>query len=120
MGIKRHVGGATLLSNHDYNSNLHLSTTTGFRAFKSNENFDADGTYLPLFDCEENEKGIQFSHEMRLNYNKGNFNGFVGAATFMKILINRLLCAVIFSHYILLTLIRLLLLRCSQDTNQTC
>lgn len=84
LGIKRHVGGATLLSNHDYNSNLHLSTTTGFRAFKSNENFDADGTYLPLLDCEENEKGIQFSHEMRLNYNKGNFNGFVGASYFYE------------------------------------
>lgn len=84
LGIKRHVGGATLLSNHEYNSNLHLSTTTGFRAFKSNENFDADGTYLPLLDCEENEKGVQFSHEMRLNYNKGNFSGFVGASYFYE------------------------------------
>lgn len=84
LGIKRHVGGATLLANHEYNSNLHLSTITGFRAFKSNENFDADGTYLPLLDCEENEKGVQFSHEVRLNYNKGNFSGFVGASYFYE------------------------------------
>ena len=72
LGIKRHVGGATLLSNHEYNSSLHLSTTTGFRAFKSNENFDADGTYLPLLDCEENEKGVQFSHEMQTDILTGH------------------------------------------------
>ena len=67
LGIKRHVGGVTFLANHTINENANLSSISGFRAFKSNENFDADGTYLPLLDCEENEKGTQFSQEVRLN-----------------------------------------------------
>jgi iron complex outermembrane receptor protein len=84
LGIKRHVGGVTFLGNHELSNELYLSTITGFRAFKSNENFDADGTYLPMLDCEENEKGTQFSHEIRLNYNKNNFSGFVGASYFYE------------------------------------
>lgn len=84
LGIKRHVGGVTFLANHTINENANLSSISGFRAFKSNENFDADGTYLPLLDCEENEKGTQFSQEVRLNYNKNRFSGFVGGSYFFE------------------------------------
>lgn len=85
LGIKRDVGGVTFLADHTLNENWKLSSITGFRAFKSNENFDADGTYLPLLDCEENAKGTQFSQEFRLNFdNKSRFSGFVGASYFYE------------------------------------
>ncbi len=85
LGIKRHNGGATFLLNHTFSPSLKLASITGFRAYKSNENFDADGTYLYLLDCEENVKGNQFSQELRLNWdNGGKVTGFVGAGYFYE------------------------------------
>lgn len=85
LGIKRHVGGATFLADHTINDAWKLSSITGFRAFKADENFDADGTYLPLLYCEDNTKGTQFSQELRLNYDRGGrFSGFVGASYFYE------------------------------------
>lgn len=85
LGITRHVGGATFLLDHTLNQALKLSSITAFRAFKSHESFDADGTYLPLLDCQENERGTQFSQELRLNYDAGGrFSGFLGASYFYE------------------------------------
>jgi len=85
LGIKRHTGGAAFQLDHSFSSSLKLASTTGFRAYKSNENFDADGTYLYLLDCEENVKGNQFSQEFRLNWdNGGRVSGFVGASYFYE------------------------------------
>lgn len=85
LGIKRHTGGATWLIDHTLSPSLKLSNIMGFRAFKSNENFDADGSYLPLLDCQENARGTQFSEELRLNYDHGGrFTGFVGASYFYE------------------------------------
>lgn len=64
---------------------MKLSSITGFRAYKSNENFDADGTYLYLLDCQENVKGNQLSQEFRLNWdNGGKVSAFVGASYFYE------------------------------------
>ena len=83
--IKRHVGGITFLGDHGFNENFKLSSITGFRAFKSDESFDADGTFAPLLWCEEKEKGTQFSQEFRLNYdNKSWFSGFAGMSYFFE------------------------------------
>ncbi len=82
--IKRHVGGATFLADHSFSDNLKLSSITGFRAFKSDESFDADGTPAFLLWCEEKEKGTQLSQELRLNYDKDWFSGFVGASYFFE------------------------------------
>ncbi len=83
--IKRHVGGATFLADHRFNDEWKLSSITGFRAFKSDESFDADGTFAPLLWCEEKEKGTQFSQEFRFNYdNKNWFSGFAGASYFFE------------------------------------
>lgn len=83
--IKRHVGGATFLANHTLNDSWKLSSITGFRAFKSDESFDADGTFAPLLWCEEKEKGTQFSQEFRMNYdNKSWFSGFAGMSYFFE------------------------------------
>lgn len=85
LGIVRNLGGATLLINGDLPRGLKLSSITGFRAFKADEKFDADGTYLPLLDCAEYAKGTQFSQEFRLNFNSTRrVDGFVGASYFYE------------------------------------
>lgn len=83
--IKRHVGGATFLADHTFSDEWKMLSTTGFRAFSSDEKFDADGTYLPLLACQEKAKGTQFSQEFRFNYdNKSWFSGFVGTSYFFE------------------------------------
>lgn len=85
LGIKRNVGGGTLLVNANLNDRWKLSSITGFRAFSSDEKFDADGTYLPLLACRERERGTQFSQELRFNYdNHRNLSGFIGGSFFME------------------------------------
>ena len=85
LGIKRNVGGALLNIDHNINQRWSFNSITGFRAFNSNERFDADGTYLPLLLCQEKEKGTQFSQEFRFNYDdKNRFSGFVGASYFYE------------------------------------
>lgn len=85
LGIKRNVGGATFLADHTINDSWKMTSITGFRAFNSDEVFDADGTYLTLLNCEEKAKGTQFSQEFRFNYdNNGRFSGFVGASYFFE------------------------------------
>lgn len=83
--IKRHTGGATFLAEHDFNDSWKLTATTGFRAFHSDESFDADGTPASLLWCSEKAKGTQFSQEFRLNYDNGKrFSGFAGASYFFE------------------------------------
>lgn len=83
--IHRHVGGLTFLANHQINENWKLSAITGYRAFDSDESFDADGTPAYLLWCEEKEKGKQFSQEFRFHYdNKKRFSGFFGTSYFYE------------------------------------
>ncbi|KMW80013.1 TonB-dependent receptor [Bacteroides sp. 3_1_13] len=83
--IKRHVGGAAFLLDHQFNDYWKLSSITGFRAFKSEENFDADGTCSPILFATEKEQGTQFSQEFRINYDsKGRFSGFAGISYFYE------------------------------------
>ena len=85
LGIKRNVGGVLLNIDHNINQHWSFNSISGFRAFNSNECFDADGTYLPLLLCQEKEKGTQFSQEFRFNYDdKNRFSGFVGASYFYE------------------------------------
>ena len=85
LGIKRNVGGALLNIDYNINKRWSFNSLTGFRAFSSEEHFDADGTYLPLLLCQEKEKGTQFSQEFRFNYDdKNRFSGFVGTSYFYE------------------------------------
>lgn len=85
LGIKRNVGGALVHIDHNINPRWKFNSITGFRAFDSDERFDADGTYLPLLLCQEKEKGTQFSQEFRLNYDdKKRFSGFMGLSYFYE------------------------------------
>jgi outer membrane receptor protein involved in Fe transport len=83
--IKRNLGGAGLFISHDINHAWKFNSISGFRAFNSDESFDADGTASPLMWVSEIEKGKQFSQEFRFNYtNNRNFNGFAGASYFYE------------------------------------
>ncbi|MDR2118540.1 MAG: TonB-dependent receptor [Tannerellaceae bacterium] len=83
--IKRNVGGGALLINHDLSPNLKLSSISGFRAFHSDESFDADGTASPILWVSEIARGKQFSQEIRLNYTNGNnISAFAGASYFYE------------------------------------
>jgi outer membrane receptor protein involved in Fe transport len=83
--IKRHVGGAALLIDHNINDRLKFSSISGFRAFHSDESFDADGTVAPILWLSEIAQGKQFSQEFRLNYDdKKRFSGFAGASYFYE------------------------------------
>lgn len=83
--IKRHVGGAALLVDHQFNDKWKLSSISGFRAFNSNESFDADGTPAPILWVSEKEKGTQLSQEFRFNYDdKDRFSGFIGTSYFYE------------------------------------
>jgi len=83
--IHRHVGGATLLVDHSLSNRWKLASISGFRAFKSDENFDADGTPAPILFVGEVAQGNQYSQEFRFNYT-GNerFSGFMGASYFYE------------------------------------
>ena len=83
--IKRDLGGAGLFINRDINRAWKFNSISGFRAFDSDESFDADGTASPLLWCSEIEEGRQFSQEFRFNYtNNSNFSGFAGASYFYE------------------------------------
>ncbi len=83
LGLDRTVWGATLLINHDFTAAWSLSSITGWRAFDSLEQFDADGSWVNLLEFAEDAEGEQFSQELRLNFNNdGPFVGFVGAGFF--------------------------------------
>ncbi|MBV8325167.1 TonB-dependent receptor [Chryseobacterium sp.] len=83
--IKRDVGGATLLLDHTLNDQWKFSSISGFRAFKSDESFDADGTAAPIFWASEIAKGTQASQEFRFSFNyKNKFSGFLGTSYFYE------------------------------------
>ncbi len=83
--IKRNIGGAGLLIDHTINPNWKASSISGFRAFNSDESFDADGTAAPILWVSEKAKGVQLSQELRFNYdNRNNFSGFIGASYFYE------------------------------------
>lgn len=83
--IHRDVGGGTLLVDHNFFNGWKLSSITGLRAFYSNEKFDADGTYLPLLNCEEKARSTQFSQELRMGYdNNRRLSGFAGLSYFYE------------------------------------
>ncbi|HEY0282644.1 MAG TPA: TonB-dependent receptor plug domain-containing protein, partial [Rhizomicrobium sp.] len=83
VGLNRKVWDVKSLNTYKFSPELTLSTVTAFRRFDSLEIFDPDGFVQPLLQAAEDERGDQFSHEMRLNFeNGGRFSGFVGANYF--------------------------------------
>lgn len=85
LGLDREVNYITLNAEWDITPALTLASTSGYRDFKSLEVFDPDGSFLPLFLFAEDAEGIQYSTDLRLNFdNGGRISGFVGAAYFRE------------------------------------
>lgn len=83
LGVDRTVGGVTAIVAHEFSKNVSLTSITGWRQYESYENFDADGSRLPLLEFAEDSRGHQFSQELRVNVTDGGrLNGFVGASWF--------------------------------------
>ncbi len=85
LGIKRNVGGATLLIKSALSDKLEFNSITAYRGFFTDELFDADGTVAPALLMEEVEQSTQISQEFRFNYDDGDkFSGFFGANFFFE------------------------------------
>lgn len=81
----RDMGGINIQINRELSSTIELSSITGIRGYKGLEDYDADGTYLPLMHFHENTSGLQASQEVRLNWdNGGKLKGFMGAAFYYE------------------------------------
>ncbi len=83
LEINRQVGGMTLLWNQQLGRAWSLTSTTAWRRFYSDENFDADGTLAAVLQFREVAEGSQASQELRFNYdNGGKLTAFSGASFF--------------------------------------
>jgi outer membrane receptor protein involved in Fe transport len=83
LGVDRTVWGATGIVAHTFNDVWSMTSTTGWRAYDSYEDFDADGARIYLLEFAEDARGKQFSQELRFNFtNRGHFTGFAGASYF--------------------------------------
>lgn len=85
LGVDRNVWGLTSILKHSFNENWDFTSITAFRAFDSDEAFDADGTAAPVLFFREQAKGTQASQEIRFNYDSNErFRGFFGANFFAE------------------------------------
>lgn len=85
LGIDREVYGLTAILKSEINPNWDMTATTAYRAFNSDEAFDADGTAAPVLYFREIAEGKQFSQEMRFNFSdKNKLSGFFGANLFYE------------------------------------
>lgn len=83
VGLRRIVWGATELLDIKLNDRFRLNSITAYRHFQSNENFDPDGTSLPIFAFAEDARDQQYSQELRLNWDGGpRWSGFLGGSVF--------------------------------------
>lgn len=85
LGLKRTVGGVTMIGEHTLDRAWTLTSITGWREYDSYENYDADGARIFLLEFAEDARGRQFSQEFRVNYNDGGrFSGFAGVGYFYE------------------------------------
>ena len=85
LGLDRTVYGVTAILKHELNDIWDLTSTTAYRAFDSNEAFDADGTAANALYFREISKGKQFSQEVRFNFDTDEkFRGFLGGNFFFE------------------------------------
>lgn len=83
LGVDREVYGAAVIASYDVNNALSITSTSGWRSFEAFETFDPDGFHYPIFIGGSNVKGIQWSEELRANFEIGSrVTGFVGASYF--------------------------------------
>lgn len=86
--MKRDLGGflMQLDNGNPKEDNFTFSSTTGVRAFKTDEVYDIDGTMLNIVNGQELTKGFQVSEELRCNWQTTGkkLKGFFGASYFYE------------------------------------
>jgi iron complex outermembrane recepter protein len=71
VGLNRRVWDVKALTSYKLSDAFSINNVTAYRRFDSLEVFDPDGFEKPLLQAAEDERGDQFSHETRLNYDGG-------------------------------------------------
>jgi outer membrane receptor protein involved in Fe transport len=85
LKIDRQVGGVTLLWSQQLSRAWTMTSTSAWRRFYSDENFDADGTLAPVLQFHEIADGSQGSQELRFNYDQGGkLTAFMGTSLFWE------------------------------------
>ncbi len=86
LGMVRDLGGFVGQLDWEFTDNFDVHSTTGVRAFNTDEVFDIDGTMLSIVNGREKTKGVQVSEEIRCNWNipGKKINGFFGASYFYE------------------------------------
>ncbi|MBQ1697456.1 MAG: TonB-dependent receptor [Bacteroidales bacterium] len=85
--MKRDIGGFLMqFDSGDADDKINFSSTSGVRAFDTDEIFDVDGTMLDIVNAQEKTKGFQVSEELRCNWKTSSekVNGFFGASYFYE------------------------------------
>ena len=87
LHMKRELGGFLMQLDHGKEEDLFsFSSTTGVRAFKTDETYDIDGTMLDIVNGQELTEGFQVSEELRCNWKTASrkLEGFFGASYFYE------------------------------------
>ncbi|SEN47713.1 Outer membrane receptor proteins, mostly Fe transport [Sphingomonas gellani] len=78
LGLKRDVYDANLTVAVDLAPGVTFTTVNGYRRFKSNEVFDADGGPAWYLEFAEDARGHQFSHESRFAFDGPGYRASFG------------------------------------------
>jgi len=79
LAAERDMGVFNYMVDHKLSSNLSYSSITALRAYKLYEHYDLDGCVLPITESEDMQNGVQFSQEVRVNWdNNDRLTAFAG------------------------------------------
>ena len=84
LGLKRDVYDANLTVSVDLSPGVTFTTVNGYRRFKSNEVFDADGGPAWYLEFAEDARGHQFSHESRFAFDGDDYRASFGWNAFFE------------------------------------
>ncbi len=85
LSLKRNYGGFTGQLDINLGEHFDLNSTSGVRAYRSDETYDIDGSPLRILDGKDWSQGFQVSEELRVNWNFGKkIDGFFGASYFYE------------------------------------
>ena len=84
LGLKRDVYDANLIVAVDLAPGVTFTTVNGYRRFKSNEVFDADGGPAWYLEFAEDARGDQWSHESRFAFDGPQYRAAFGWNVFLE------------------------------------
>ncbi|MEM6733371.1 MAG: TonB-dependent receptor, partial [Myxococcota bacterium] len=82
--LVRRVSGVTYLLDWDVNDNLRISSTSGLRLAEGDENFDLDGSSIPLLVSREIQTDETIFQELRFTYDTQSIFSMFGGGSFYR------------------------------------